>query len=189
MPLLQLLIALARQVNKRALSVASPLQPANLEPEVRHIRRVSDRLMALIALGLLFLVAAVLLARSTDHIVVAEPPEGALTSSRTLAFSDGTQGRITISDDVSGEIIRQLEAGEGSFIRGVVRSLVRARHQQGVFSQAGFQLNLYEDGRLQLLDPLTNEVIDLVAFGPTNVAEFAALLPVDQKPPLIAGGA
>lgn len=169
--------------------MVSPSQPANLGTEVRHIRRVNDRLMALIALGLLFLVAAVLLARTTDNIVVAEPPIGAMMSSRVLVFSDGAQGQITISDEVSGAVIRQLEAGEGSFIRGVVRSLVRARHQQGVFSQAGFQLNLYEDGRLQLLDPLTQEVIDLVAFGPTNVAEFAALLPGDYKPPLIAGGA
>lgn len=167
----------------------SPSGSAEMESEVRHIRRVSDRFMALIALGLLFLVAAVLLARSTDHIVVADPPVGGLTSSRTLIFTDGPQGQITISDEDSGEVIRQLGAGEGSFIRGVVRSLVRARHQQGLLSQAGFQLNLYADGRLQLLDPMTREVIDLVAFGPTNVAEFAALLPPVSGNPLIAGGA
>ena len=75
----------------------SPLQPAELGVEVRHIRRVSDRLMVLIALGLLFLVAAVLLARSNDQIVVAEPPVGAVTASRTLIFVDGQDGLITIA--------------------------------------------------------------------------------------------
>ena len=167
----------------------SPLQPADLGVEVRHIRRVSDRLMGLIALGLLFLVAAVLLARSNDQIVVAEPPVGAVTASRTLMFVDGQGGRITISDEASGQVLRQLAAGEGSFIRGVVRSLVRARNRQGVVSQSGFQLSLYEDGRLQLLDPLTGQMIDLVAFGPTNVAEFADLLGPAPATALIAGGA
>ena len=64
---------------------------------------------------------------------------------------------------------------------------MRTRHQQGLFAQTGFHLNLYEDGRLQLIDPLTEQVIDLVAFGPTNMAEFAALLAQASGLPLMAG--
>ena len=60
----------------RVLQVVSPLPQVEMSGEVRHIRRVSDRLMALIALGLFFVVAAVLLARTTDNIIVAEPPVG-----------------------------------------------------------------------------------------------------------------
>jgi len=143
--------------------------------------------MALIALGLLFVVAAVLLARTTDNIIVADPPIGALVQDRTLLFSDGADGEVVISDAASSVIVRRLTAGEGSFIRGVVRSLVRTRHQQGLFAQTGFHLNLYEDGRLQLIDPLTGQVIDLVAFGPTNMAEFAGLLDQESGLPLVAG--
>ena len=143
--------------------------------------------MALIALGLLFVVAAVLLARTTDNIIVADPPVGALVQDRTLLFSDGADGEVVISDAASSVIVRTLTAGEGSFIRGVVRSLVRTRHQQGLFAQTGFHLNLYEDGRLQLIDPLTGQVIDLVAFGPTNMAEFAGLLDQESGLPLVAG--
>ena len=143
--------------------------------------------MALIALGLLFVVAAVLLARTTDNIIVADPPIGALIQDRTLLFSDGANGEVVISDAASSVIVRTLTAGEGSFIRGVVRSLVRTRHQQGLFVQTGFHLNLYEDGRLQLIDPLTGQVIDLVAFGPTNMAEFAGLLDQESGLPLVAG--
>ena len=143
--------------------------------------------MALIALGLLFVVAAVLLARTTDNIIVADPPIGALIQDRTLLFSDGANGEVVISDAASSVIVRTLTAGEGSFSRGVVRSLVRTRHQQGLFAQTGFHLNLYEDGRLQLIDPLTGQVIDLVAFGPTNMAEFAGLLDQESGLPLVAG--
>jgi len=167
--------------------VVNPLSQAEMSGEVRHIRRVSDRLMALIALGLLFVVAAVLLARTTDNIIVADPPIGALVQDRTLLFSDGADGEVVISDAASSVIVRTLTAGEGSFIRGVVRSLVRTRHQQGLFAQTGFHLNLYEDGRLQLIDPLTGQVIDLVAFGPTNMAEFAGLLDQESGLPLVAG--
>ena len=167
--------------------MVNPLSQAEMSGEVRHIRRVSDRLMALIALGLLFVVAAVLLARTTDNIIVADPPIGALVQDRTLLFSDGADGEVVISDAASSVIVRTLTAGEGSFIRGVVRSLVRTRHQQGLFAQTGFHLNLYEDGRLQLIDPLTGQVIDLVAFGPTNMAEFAGLLDQESGLPLVAG--
>lgn len=163
------------------------MSQAKISGEIRHIRRVSDRLMALIALGLLFVVAAVLLARTTDNIIVADPPIGALVQDRTLLFSDGADGEVVISDAASSVIVRTLTAGEGSFIRGVVRSLVRTRHQQGLFAQTGFHLNLYEDGRLQLIDPLTGQVIDLVAFGPTNMAEFAGLLDQESGLPLVAG--
>jgi putative photosynthetic complex assembly protein len=168
------------------LQEVNPLSQAEMSGEVRHIRRVSDRLMALIALGLLFVVAAVLLARTTDNIVVAEPPMGALIQGRTLLFNDGPDGEVAISDAATGAVVRTLYAGEGSFIRGVVRSLVRTRHQQGLFAQTGFNLNLYEDGRLQLIDPLTSQVIDLVAFGPTNMAEFAALLTTEPTLSLVA---
>ena len=167
--------------------MVNPLSQAEMSGEVRHIRRVSDRLMALIALGLLFVVAAVLLARTTDNIIVADAPIGALVQARTLLFSDGADGEVVISDAASSVIVRTLTAGEGSFIRGVVRSLVRTRHQQGLFAQTGFHLNLYEDGRLQLIDPLTGQVIDLVAFGPTNMAEFAGLLDQESGLPLVAG--
>ena len=143
--------------------------------------------MALIALGLLFVVAAVLLARTTDNIIVADPPIGALVQDRTLLFSDGADGEVVISDAASSVIVRTLTAGEGSFIRGVVRSLVRTRHQQGSFAQTGFHPNLYQARRLQLIDPLTGQVIDLVAFGPTNMAEFAGLLDQESGLPLVAG--
>lgn len=160
-----------------------------VEPEqgVRHIRRVSDRLMGLIALGLLFVVAAVMLARTTNNIVVAEAPAGPIIHARTLVFQDVSEGRVVISDADNGETLRTLSAGEGSFIRGVVRSLVRSRKQRGLFSQAPFQLNLHQGGRLQLIDPLTAETIDLGAFGPTNIAEFTALLPTSPSGTLPAG--
>ena len=44
----------------------------------RPVRRVSDRLMILIMVGLLFVVGAVLLARTTDQVVVVPEPSGEL---------------------------------------------------------------------------------------------------------------
>lgn len=143
----------------------------------RPVRRVDDRLMVLIMVGLLFVVGAVLLARTNDQIAAVPAPSGELLASRVLSFSDAPGGEIIISDGDSGSTIRTLKAGEGSFIRGVVRSLVRIRQQSGLFSRTGFVLTLYADRRLILMDPLTTEAIELAAFGPTNTGEFLALLP------------
>jgi putative photosynthetic complex assembly protein len=67
-------------------------------------------------------------------------------------------------------------AGEGSFMRGVIRSLVRQRHGAAAAAEHPFSLDHHADGRLIVRDPQTSEFIDLVAFGPTNVAVFAAML-------------
>lgn len=143
----------------------------------RPVRRVDDRLMILIMVGLLFVVAAVLLARTTDRVVAVPEPSGEVMAKRILSFTDAPGGEIIIRDGEDGAGIRTLQAGEGSFIRGVVRSLVRIRQQSGLFSQAGFLLTLYSDGRLILVDPLTTEAIELAAFGTTNTGEFLDLLP------------
>ena len=46
---------------------------------------------------------------------------------RAVSFVDEGDGRIRIEDASNGRSLRILSAGEGSFIRGAVRSLVRTR--------------------------------------------------------------
>lgn len=145
-------------------------------------RRVSDRLMVLIAVGLLFFVGAVSLARLNQQIVVAPPPAGKLMQARYLEFSDGDHGRVLVHDSQTGVEVGRFESGQGSFVRGVVRSLVRARGQNRLFEPSAFYLAHYGDGRLILSDPATEESIELTAFGPTNAGVFAAMLASANEP-------
>ena len=143
---------------------------------MRPVRRVSDKLMGLIMSGLLFVVAVVSLARINDHVAEAPKPMAPIQIQRAVSFVDEGDGRIRIEDASNGRPLRILLAGEGSFIRGAVRSLVRTRQLASVEVAASFDLILYADGRFQLYDPLTGEALELAAFGPSNSGEFRALL-------------
>jgi putative photosynthetic complex assembly protein len=152
----------------------------------RPIRRVDDRLMGLIMLGLLFVVAAVSLARSTNHVDAIPKPIGAPTLTRSLTFMDGSEGEVKVFDAGTGYQITTFEKGEGSFVRGAIRTFARVRQLQGVQLQAPVELAQYQDQRLVLSDPTTGQVIELSAFGATNASEFGKLL-LSSSPALDSG--
>lgn len=131
-------------------------------------------LIGLASLVLLVLVAT-LIARLTGY-TTATPPSETIIELRELGFRDLPRGIVEIYDWQDETVITRLAAGDGSFIRGVVRSLVRQRRGLPENLSAPFVLAQHSDGRLILSDPATGETIDLVAFGPTNIASFRALL-------------
>jgi putative photosynthetic complex assembly protein len=133
--------------------------------------------MFVIMAGLLFVVAAISLATSTRTVVLAPEPNGEIIEWRALRFFDLPDGSVRAIDTLTGNIVSQIPSGEGSFLRGALRSLVRARSARDLNVQSAFELTLYADGRLILQDPETREAIDLVAFGPTNYHAFRQLLP------------
>jgi len=56
-----------------------------------------------------------------------------------------------------------------------LRALARERHRENIGADAPFLLIGRTDGRLTLLDPTTQQRIDLESFGPSNAALFADL--------------
>lgn len=98
--------------------------------------------------------------------------------SRDLRFLDQADGSVMIEDVVAGRPAAVIEAGsESGFIRGVMRGLARERKMNHVGPGPAFRLTLWADGALSLADSATGRIIDLGAFGATNRAAFAALLP------------
>jgi putative photosynthetic complex assembly protein len=97
---------------------------------------------------------------------------------RSLVFvTDGGEGPMSVMDGESGALIVALGAGEGGFVRGAVRPLLRERVRAGgVVDEAPWILTRWSDGALTLSDPLSGVVVDLFAFGTTNAEAFAALL-------------
>lgn len=137
---------------------------------------------ALIAAALLIglTIAAVAVFRIADIDPVAMVPEpNATVESRTLRFEDRPDGAVAVYELTEGEpdrVVHVLETGDGGFIRGVLRSLARARRAGGIGREHPFHLSLQADGRLLLEDPATRQRIHLQAFGPTNVESFRTLL-------------
>ena len=93
---------------------------------------------------------------------------------RDLIFADGPQGSVVVKDAKNQMEIAKFE-GEQGFLRSTLRALARERKRQSIGPDAPMQLLGRADGRLTLLDPSTQQRIDLEAFGPSNVAVFAGL--------------
>ena len=103
-------------------------------------------------------------------------PHGAMVESRLLRFEDVRDGLVHVFDVDSGDRIAELAPAEDSFIRGIMRSMARARRARDVGMRPPFLLARFADGSLVLSDTAINNEVNLVAFGPTNETSFAALL-------------
>lgn len=95
---------------------------------------------------------------------------------RSLFFTDEPDGAVRIEDAATGEEVDRVEPGTGGFVRSTLRSLVHVRRQQGIGAETPFELVLWDDGGLTLMDSETGESVELGSFGPDNRAVFAALL-------------
>jgi putative photosynthetic complex assembly protein len=155
-------------------SQASP--GADLPPgsNLKAQQKVPPAVLVGVAALVIVLLAAVLAARLTGFDASAVP-ESPVIDSRNLGFRDLPGGVVEVYDWDTQVVLSSIPSGEGSFLRGVVRSLVRQRRGLSG-SDAPFELTLLADRRLTLTDPETGESIDLNAFGPTNLAVFSVLL-------------
>ena len=114
-----------------------------------------------------------------------EPTAGQPVAARDLRFEDRADGAILIYDAGSTTPFEVVQ-GENGFLRGTLRGLARVRRSEGLDGSKPFHLAAWRDGRLTLEDTATGQRLDLEAFGHTNEAVFARMLP---GLPGVGGGA
>lgn len=137
--------------------------------------------LALIAAGLLVVgsITAAAVARyervNSDSANVEQTM--APLAARELTFFDMADGSVEVRDASGVEIVYVAEPGTNGFIRGVMRGMARDRRARGIGQEPAFRLAEWPDGRLSLEDLATGKQIELGAFGATNRAAFAQLLP------------
>ena len=129
----------------------------------------------IVAIAIMVTVAAVAGARMNGY-QPGTPDNGTVVATCQLGFVDEMSGVVVVYDWDSGATLEELAPGEGSFVRGVLRSLVRERRSRGVDSDEPFRITRFSNGSLTLQDTLTGRRIELQAFGPTNAGAFARLL-------------
>ena len=95
---------------------------------------------------------------------------------RDLTFRDRADGGVDVLDAANGRLLETVE-GQAGFLRATVRGLAQQRRREDIGSKDPFRLTAWADGRLTLDDPDTRRHIELEAFGGTNEAVFAELLP------------
>lgn len=108
-------------------------------------------------------------------------PRGTMVESRLLRFEDVRDGLVYVYDADSGNRLAELAPAEDSFIRGIMRSMARARKARDIGMQPPFLLARYQDGSLVLSDTAISNEVNLVAFGPTNEASFETLLLAEPR--------
>ena len=105
------------------------------------------------------------------------PPMPEVVVERQLQFMDHPDGSVTVRALPGGEVLHTVAAGEGNFMRGTLRGLVRERRLNDASMAAGLTITEYADGSIVLADLATGRRIDLRAFGAENAHEFTRFLP------------
>jgi putative photosynthetic complex assembly protein len=129
-------------------------------------------LAGLFLVGLATLFAGV--ARTTDFGATRVPPSP-VVEQVDLRFLDNPAGGVRVETN-EGRIVANYAAGEGGFLRGVMRGFARDRRAHEGGSQESFSLARHADGRLTIEDPVTGRVVELESFGPSNAGLFSNLL-------------
>ncbi|MEO1773856.1 MAG: photosynthetic complex assembly protein PuhC [Pseudomonadota bacterium] len=96
-------------------------------------------------------------------------------SSRAVAFEEQADGLIVRDADTGAEVATLLDA-EGGFVHNVVRVLTKERRRHAVGPEQPYSITAYTNGRVSITDLSTGRVIDINAFGATQVESFRALL-------------
>jgi len=109
------------------------------------------------------------------HVAVED--HGALLVSQKLHFVDLPDGVVSVVNANNGEELTRLQTGEDGFMRSVMRGFVRQRKAQGLGPEVPFELAMWEDGLVSLIDPATLRRVELSAFGKDNVEAFTRLIP------------
>jgi putative photosynthetic complex assembly protein len=145
------------------------------KPEGHHVPRG-----ILLGAGamLLFVLAMVGVARLDGS--QASRPEGPAVQMRLLSFEDHDDGSIAVLDAETGRVLAELAPGTNGFIRASMRGLARERRRADHGPETPFRLTRWADGRLTLEDPTNGRMVDLIAFGHTQVATFENFLGAPQ---------
>jgi putative photosynthetic complex assembly protein len=147
-----------------------------------HSDEIRVPVSALIGIGALLLavLVAIFWFRASGHEPVSQVPvPQQVTESRQLRFVDGPDGTVSVyavSESAPDELIEIVPAGEGGFIRGVLRTLARARRASDIGADQPFILIQQADGAMFLEDPATDQRIYLQAFGPSGAEAFKNLM-------------
>lgn len=133
-------------------------------------KRAAQAGLTLVGLTVLF----AFVARTTDFGATRMPPSP-VVEEVSLRFLDNPAGGVRVETN-EGRIVASFAAGEGGFLRGVMRGFARDRRAHEGGSQESFSLARHADGQLTIADPVTGRKVELESFGPTNAGLFADLL-------------
>lgn len=119
--------------------------------------------------------ALVSYARITDMPRTGLPTVENIVDERTVTFEGTRNTGIVILDEAGTEIANSARNKAG-FIDVVWVAMMRERKLERTDPGAPFRIVRREDGRIDVLDDTTGWQLELIGYGPDNIAAFARLL-------------
>jgi putative photosynthetic complex assembly protein len=110
----------------------------------------------------------------------ASSQQATVVESLQLRFEDNSAGAVVVINHETNAVVSTF-VGEASFVRTVLRTLASERIRRGIGADQPFVLSRLADGRVTLVDPITERGIEMAAFGSTNASQFSKLLNVRTK--------
>lgn len=136
----------------------------------------------LVAAAVLIGVSMILAAVGRLGGLKTEPePAAEAVATLDLRFKDRAAGGVAVVDAREERVVATIEPGQGGFIRGVLRALVRERRTRGLGPDSPFRLTRWANGQLSIEDLATGERVHVEAFGPTQVAAFSELMMAEEQ--------
>jgi putative photosynthetic complex assembly protein len=135
------------------------------------------------AIGLVFIALGLTTASRVSqilHPLPLEAPSAAPANAIELVFLDEPDGSVQVRRSEDRSLVQVIKPTTGGFVRGVMRGFARDRMVRNVGSSPPFLLALSKAGQLSLTDLATGRVTVLEAFGSTNRAAFASMLPAQD---------
>jgi putative photosynthetic complex assembly protein len=123
-----------------------------------------------------FVVVAITVGR-VEHVGLTRMEPSRPVQSLALRVDDAADGSITLRDAEHGDLVATVQPGADNFIRATLRGFAQGRLRAGLPREVPFRLTRFDDGSLRLDDALTGRSVDFGAFGPSNFAAFARLMP------------
>jgi len=148
-----------------------------MSTEAIHVPRYFPQAMVLLLGGTLLCAT---LARVTGF--AAPPALPVVVAEESLAFSDTADGGVAVRNAETGALIAQVPARKDGFLRMTLRLFDAARQRDNVNVTQPFELTQFAGGRMRLSDPATGQAIELEAFGPSNIGEYAKFLQAGAQP-------
>ena len=135
-------------------------------------RVLVQAMFTLMGVSLLLVSLAVL----TDRPRVGTREAAPVAAEVTLTLAGDRDGVVT-ARGMDGAVLAVSDGDRNGFIGVIWRVLARERRLQGADEGAPVRVVRRTDGQIAVLDEATGTAIELVGYGPDNVAAFARLVP------------
>ncbi len=140
--------------------------------DVEMVPRVLVQAMFALMAGALFLVSfSVLSGRPHVGVPVLSP----VVAETVLRLEGSRQGNVAVLD-ADGTVVARSETDKNGFIGVIWRVMARERMKRGIPDTAPVRIVRRENGIVAVLDTVTDWSVELVGYGPDNVAAFARLV-------------